>query len=72
VKWQLIVRDLISVSVGAFGLIHSQITGQVNMELVLAYIALLGYPGALQLLSKNDSGSGRSSYSHSGDSPPQS
>lgn len=48
-KWLTILRDLISIMVGAFGLIHSQVTGMQSTELLIVYTALLGYPGLLQL-----------------------
>lgn len=48
-KWTTIVRDIISIAVGAFGLIHSQLTGTDNTELIITYTVLLGGPGVLQL-----------------------
>jgi hypothetical protein len=71
-KWLVITRDLISVLVGGFGLIHSQLTGQTNIELVVAYLALLGYPGAFQLIAlRKSSGGGQSSSDRSQDSSQQ-
>ena len=49
-KWLTMIRDLISIGVGAFGLVHSQLTGRANSWLVLAYLALLGVPAAINLL----------------------
>jgi hypothetical protein len=49
-KWLVVVRDLISIAVGAFGLIHSQLTGQSSTELLAIYTVLLGYPGVLQMV----------------------
>lgn len=66
-KWLNIVRDVISVLVGGFGLVHSQLTGSTNLELILIYAALLGVPGILNLVELKKSSSGRSSDSHGSD-----
>ncbi len=44
------LRDLMSILVGMFGLIHSQLTGMVYPELVIAYTALLGLPAGVALI----------------------
>lgn len=44
------LRDLVSILVGMFGLIHSQLTGMVYPELVIAYTALLGLPAGVALM----------------------
>lgn len=49
-KWMKIVRDLVSLAVGTFGLVYSQVTGQTSVELVVVYAALLGVPGVLNLM----------------------
>ncbi len=49
-KWLNIIRDLVSLAVGTFGLVYSQVTGQTSVELVVVYAALLGVPGVLNLL----------------------
>lgn len=56
-RWLVLTRDLISIVIGAGGLIHSQLTGMVSPVLVPVYLFLLGYPGVFQLLelrSKKD------------------
>lgn len=59
-KWMVFARDLMSILVGTFGLIHSQLTGNVYPELLAIYTTLLGSPVILRLLEKlekrNDSG----------------
>lgn len=59
-KWMVFARDLMSILVGAFGLIHSQLTGNVYPELLAIYTTLLGSPVVLRLLEKlekrNDNG----------------
>ena len=70
-KWLTIVRDIVSLGVGAFGLIHSQLTGTTSMELVVVYAALLGVPGVLNLLEMKGS-TGRSKDSSSGSQRPPS
>ncbi len=49
-KWLLIIRDLVSLAVGTFGLVHSQLTGITSPVLVAVYAALLGLPGVLNLV----------------------
>jgi hypothetical protein len=51
-KWMVFARDLMSILVGAFGLIHSQLTGNVYPELLAIYTTLLGSPVVLRLLEK--------------------
>lgn len=60
-KWLSVVRDLISIAVGAFGLIHSQLTGQSSTELLIVYTALLGYPGLFQIIELKKKGGSDSS-----------
>ena len=60
-KWLSVIRDLISMAVGAFGLIHSQITGQSSTELLIVYTALLGYPGLFQIIELKKKGGSDSS-----------
>jgi len=59
-KWMVFARDLMSILVGTFGLIHSQLTGNVYPELLAIYTTLLGSPVILRLLEKlekrNDNG----------------
>jgi len=50
VRWVNILRDLVCMGTGAFGLVYSQLTGVISPELVAAYVALLGVPGVVNLL----------------------
>lgn len=50
-------RDVGFIVVGLGGIIYQQITGLVNVELLLVYLALLGVPGALGLLQLRGNGS---------------
>lgn len=66
-RWLTVVRDLVNIVVGAFGLIHSQLTGNTSLELIVVYAALLGVPGALALVERKSSTTGTkesSSQSH--------
>lgn len=48
--FMVIIRDLVSLSVGTFGLVHSQLTGTVSIPLIVVYAAALGIPGVLTAL----------------------
>jgi hypothetical protein len=67
-KWPNIIRDMISITVGGFILIHSQLTGIFNLELILVAAALLGGPGIINLVELKKSSNGHSSDSHGLDS----
>ena len=45
-----VVRDLTCLAVGVFGVIHQELSGRVNPELLVVYTALLGLPGAISVL----------------------
>lgn len=45
-----VIRDVLCLAVGVFGILHQEITGSVQGELLLVYTALLGIPGAIGLL----------------------
>lgn len=66
-----VARDVGCLVVGLGGIIFQQVTGQVNIELLLVYTTFLGIPGALGLLSLRgkphieDSSSGSPDSSHS-------
>lgn len=45
-------RDAGMIVVGLGGIIFQQVTGRVNIELLLTYTALLGVPGAIQVLQR--------------------
>jgi hypothetical protein len=51
-KWMVVIRDLIAILIGAFGLVHSQVTGNIYPELLVIYTALIGSPLAIRLLEK--------------------
>lgn len=44
-----IVRDIICLITGIFGILYQQIIGPINLELLLVYLALVGTPGAIGL-----------------------
>lgn len=56
-KWMVFARDLMSILVGTFGLIHSQLTGNIYPELLAIYTTLLGSPVVLRLLEKRNDNS---------------
>jgi hypothetical protein len=45
-----VVRDVICLAAGIFGILFQQITGQVNIQLLLVYLALVGTPGTIGLV----------------------
>lgn len=57
-KWMVVVRDLIAILIGSFGLIHSQLTGNIYPELLAVYTALLGSPVAIRLLERRNGKNG--------------
>lgn len=51
-KWEAIrtvVRDVLFLAVGLGGIIWQQITGTVNVELLIVYTTLLGVPSVIAL-----------------------
>jgi hypothetical protein len=75
-RWKTIIRDLLQLAIGAFILIHEELTGIANTVLLIIGLVLLGSPSALWLVSmfiskppdsgqpaKNSSSSHRSSRS---------
>lgn len=63
-----VTRDVGCLVVGLGGIIFQQVTGQVNIELLLVYTTFLGIPGALGLLSLRGKSATESSSSESQDS----
>lgn len=50
-RWLTVIRDVLSMTVGAFGLIHAAVTKwDAPAHLVTAYLVLLGVPGVLSLI----------------------
>jgi hypothetical protein len=50
VKWEAartVVRDVTFLVIGLGGIIFQQVTGRVNVELLLVYTGLLGVPAAV-------------------------
>lgn len=50
-------RDVISMCLGTFGIIHQELTGHVSLPLLGAYLVLLGVPaaaGIMKLLLPSD------------------
>lgn len=77
-KWLVVLRDLLLLAVGIFGLLHQEITGEANPWLLAVYTAILGVPGAANILSiLKSTGSGESlqssppSAARPSDLPPQ-
>ena len=67
-KWLLILRDLSLLAVGVIGLLHQEFTGQANPWLLGVYTAILGVPGAanvIAILKNTDTGNGDGSRSAS-------
>lgn len=50
-KWFVVLRDLLLLGVGIFGLLHQELTGQANPALLLVYTTILGIPGAANLIA---------------------
>lgn len=44
-----VLRDLGCIAVGVYGVLHQEVTGHVNGELLAVYTTLLGVPGAIGL-----------------------
>src|SRR5882757_1059834 len=67
-----VIRDLGLIVVGLGGIVFQQISGRVNIELLMVYTTILGVPGAIGLLQLSR---GRSETPHtagsSSQSPPQ-
>ncbi len=45
-----IFRDLLPLIIGAFGIVHQELTQDVNVELLTVYMALLGVPTATNVI----------------------
>lgn len=48
-KWFIILRDLLLLGLGVFGILHQELTGNANALLLAVYTTLLGIPGAANL-----------------------
>lgn len=44
-----VTRDLILLGIGTFGILHQEITGHVNLDLLTLYGVLVGAPGVVAL-----------------------
>lgn len=44
-------RDVVSMGIGSFGIIHQELTRQVSIELLVVYLVLLGFPAAAGLMN---------------------
>lgn len=58
--------------VGAFGVVHEELTGRASVPLLVVYASLLGVPGAAALLSLARTGSESSSPQPEESAPPSS
>ena len=45
-----VTRDIISLGIGTFGIVHQEWTGHVSPALLAVYAAFLGLPGTISLL----------------------
>jgi len=65
-KWSVILRDIAIWVTGIFGLLHQELTGQVNPWLLGTYTTILGVPGAASLVAvlKDSGGGGSSQLAH--------
>jgi hypothetical protein len=63
--WISLLRDLVSIAVGAFLAIDAAITGRYSPELLVLAALLLGEPGVRNLWSMRSSMSGESESSDS-------
>jgi hypothetical protein len=50
-KLRAAVRDVLCLGLGIFGVAHQEITGRVNVDLLVLYAALLGTPGTIGLIN---------------------
>jgi uncharacterized membrane protein HdeD (DUF308 family) len=50
-RWLVVLRDVVLLLVGVFGILHQEITGQANPLLLGVYTTLLGIPGATSALA---------------------
>ena len=46
-----VVRDMLCLGLGIFGVAHQEITGHVSVDLLILYAVLLGTPGTIGLLN---------------------
>jgi len=44
------IRDLVLLGVGSFGILYQQLNGQVNVPLLALYTAMVGIPGAARVV----------------------
>lgn len=45
-----VARDLVLLGIGTFGILHQEITGHVNLDLLVLYGVMVGVPGAAALV----------------------
>lgn len=45
-----VIRDGLCLGLGIFGVAHQEITGRVNLDLLVLYAVLLGTPGTIGLI----------------------
>ncbi len=45
-----VVRDITLLGAGTFGIIYQQVTGQLNITLLVLYAAMVGTPGAAHIV----------------------
>lgn len=63
--WFAVLRDVTLLALGVFGILHQELTGQANPALLAVYTALLGIPGAANVIAIIRNGNGGSGPSSS-------
>jgi hypothetical protein len=53
-----VVRDLVLLAVGSFGVVHEELTGSASVPLLVVYTTMLGIPGAAGALWLTRAGPG--------------
>lgn len=59
--WATVLRDLLLLAIGSFGILHEELTGQASIPLLVVYTTLMGVPGAAATLWLGRTGSPSSS-----------
>lgn len=71
-KVLVLLRDLAPLVLGIFGVLHQEITGRVNLDLLGLYTLLLGTPGAIAVVHLVRGNEGQSDTPSSSPAPPPS
>lgn len=71
-QWRSISQDLVSLALGAFILIHEELTGSANTALLIVALVLLGSPAAMALARLMENGPSRKDDGDNESKPPSS